>query len=287
MICVMAASGAVGKGTVTALLELGVDPGSTIAAARDPASVNTSDIRAVTFRRADYRDEASMTAAFRGVQTLILIPTKTPAAARCLEHANALAAAKEAGVKRVVFLSIQAAAPVSLFNIAPFILFAESATRQSGMRWTIARMSLYSDPVAEWAPELGRTGRLPYPLRDARIAYVSRRDVSRALAAIAIDDSLDGAIPELTGPAALSMPELARAVSEATGRAVLFDEIGEEEYRKLCHRDNLPEEIVETLVTMYRAAEAQEFSRVTNDISVLTGEAPESVPGALARLLKQ
>jgi len=283
----MAASGAVGKGTVTALLELGVDPGSTIAAARDPASVNTSDIRAVTFRRADYRDEASMTAAFRGVQTLILIPTKTPAAARCLEHANALAAAKEAGVKRVVFLSIQAAAPVSLFNIAPFILFAESATRQSGMRWTIARMSLYSDPVAEWAPELGRTGRLPYPLRDARIAYVSRRDVSRALAAIAIDDSLDGAIPELTGPAALSMPELARAVSEATGRAVLFDEIGEEEYRKLCHRDNLPEEIVETLVTMYRAAEAQEFSRVTNDISVLTGEAPESVPGALARLLKQ
>lgn len=283
----MAASGAVGKATVAALLEQGVDPSSIIAAARDPAPVNISNAGALTFRRADYRDEASMATAFRGAQTLILIPTKTPAAARCLEHAKALAAAKVAGVERVVFLSIQAATPPSLFNVAPFILFAESATRQSGLRWTIARMSLYGDPVADWAPELGRMGRLPYPLRDARIAYVSRHDVSRALAAIAINGNLDGAIPELTGPAALSMPELARAVSEATGSPVLFDPIGEEEYRKICRQDNLPEDIVETLVTMYRAAEAQEFSRVTNDISVLTGKAPESVPGTLARLLRQ
>lgn len=287
MICVMAASGAVGQGTVAALLERGVDPDSIIAVARDPATVNTLNTGALAFRRADYRDEASMTAAFRGAQTLVLIPTKTPAAARCLEHGNALAAAKAAGVERVVFLSIQAATPASLFNVAPFILFAECATRQSGLRWTIARMSLYSDPVADWAPELGRMGRLPYPLKDARIAYVSRQDVSRALAAIVINGNLDGAFPELTGPAALSMPELAATISEATGRPVLFDAIGEDEYRKICRQDNLPEEMVETLITMYRAAEAQEFSRVTNDISVLTGKAPESVAGTLARLLRQ
>jgi NAD(P)H dehydrogenase (quinone) len=287
MICVMAASGEIGKGTVAALLAQGVDAGSIIAAARNPASLNTLNTGAVIFRRADYSDEAGMTTAFRGVQMLILIPTKTPAAARCLEHANALAAAKAAGVDRVVFLSIQAATPASRFNIAPFILFAECATRQSGLRWMIARMSLYTDPIAEWAPELARTGRLPYPLRDARIAYVSRHDISRALAAIAINDNLDGEIPELTGPAALSMPELAETVSKATSSNVLFNTINEDEYREVCRRDSLPEEIVETLVTIYRAAEAQEFSHVTNDILALTGKAPESVPDVLARLLRQ
>jgi NAD(P)H dehydrogenase (quinone) len=279
----MAASSGVGKAAVEALLAQGVEP--IIAAGRNPVSLNLPNSEALAFRRADYRDEASMTTAFCDVETLILIPTKTPPAARCNEHANALAAAKAAGVKRVVFLSIQSAAPASLFNVAPFILFAECATRQSGLRWTLARMSLYTDPIAEWAPELARTGRLPYPVRDARIAYVSRRDIGQALAAIALDDNLSGEILELTGPAALSMPELALAVSKATVSSVLFQSIGEEEYREICRRDNLPGEIIDILVTMYRAAEAQEFSRVTKDIPTLTGKASESVPDALARLL--
>jgi NAD(P)H dehydrogenase (quinone) len=281
----MAASGEVGKGAVAALLAQGVDPGSIVAAARNPVSLSIPNTDALNFRRADYRDEAGMTTAFRGVETLILIPTKTAAAPRCIEHANALAAANAAGVKRVVFLSIQAATPASLFNVAPFILFAECATRQSGLQWTLARMSLYTDPIAEWAPELARTGRLPYPIGNARIAYVSRRDISQALAAIARDNNLNGEILELTGPTAMSMPELALAVSKATGSNVLFQSIGEKEYREICSRDKLPEEIVETLVTMYRAAEAQEFSRVTNDILRLTGKASESVPEALTRLL--
>ena len=285
MICVMAASGEVGKGTVAALLAQGIDPASIVAAGRNPASLNSLNT-AVTFRHADYRDEATMTTAFGGVETLILIPTKTPAGPRCNEHACALAAAKAAGVRRVVFLSLQAATPASRCEVAPFILFAECATRQSGLQWTLARMSLYIDPIAEWAPELARTGRLLYPVRDARIAYVSRSDVSRALAAIARNNSLNGEILELTGPAALSMPELAQAVSTATGSTVLFQSVGEEDYREICRRDNLPEEIVEILVTIYRAAEAQEFSRATTDILSLTGKASESVPEALARLLR-
>jgi NAD(P)H dehydrogenase (quinone) len=287
MICVMAASGEVGKGTVAALVAQGVDPGSIVAAGRNTASLSSSNTGATIFRRADYRDEASMTAAFQGVRTLVLIPTKTPAAARCVEHANALAAAKAAGVARVVFLSIQTATPASRCDVAPFVLFAECAARQSGLRWTIARMSLYIDPIAEWAPELTQTGRLPYPLRDARIAYVSRHDVSRALAAIAMNDDLDGEIPELTGPAALSMPELAQAVSKAAGKSVIFHTIDEEAYREICRKDGLPDEIIDILVTIYRAAEAQEFSRATNDIMALTGKMAESVPDALARLLRQ
>jgi NAD(P)H dehydrogenase (quinone) len=286
VICTMAASGIVGQGTVAALLEQGEDPATIVAAVRTPQSMNAPQAGAFTCRHADYRDQGSMTEAFRGVATLILIPTKTPAAARCIEHANALAAAKTAGVERIVFLSIQAATPASRFNVAPFILFAECATRQSGLRWTFARMSLYTDPIAEWSPELSRTGRLPYPVRDARIAYVSRRDVSSALAAIARNNDLNGEILELTGPAALSMPELASAVSSVSGSTVLFRSISEEEYREMCRRDNLPDEIIDVLATMYRAAEAQEFSHVTNDFLTLTGRPSESVPDTLTRLLK-
>ena len=285
MICVMAATGEVGKATVEHLLRLGVHPSRIVAAGRAPSKMEYLSRAGISVRAADYADGRGMAGAFRGVETLVLIPTKTPAAPRCVEHANALAAARSAGVKRIVFLSVQAATSTSQFNVAPFLLFAESATRQSGMRWTFARMSLYTDPIAEWAPELARMGRLPYPVTQARVAYVTRADVSRSLAAVALRDDLDSRIVEFTGPVALSMPELAVAVSKATGTKISFATISSDEYRELCRKDKLPEEMIDILVTMHKAAEAQEFSHVSGDILALTGIAPESVANALARIL--
>ena len=76
-------------------------------------------------------------------------------------------------------------------------------------------------------------------------------------------------------------------VSKATGANVTFTTITFDEYRELCRKEKLPEEIIDILVTMYEAAEAQEFSNVTDDILKLTGVAPESVGQTLARLLEK
>jgi NAD(P)H dehydrogenase (quinone) len=189
-------------------------------------------------------------------------------------------------VERVVFLSLQAAMPQSLFSIAPFILFAECATRLSGMRWTIARMSLYTDPVIEWIPELAQTHRLPYPAVNARIAYVTRADVGRGLAAIARTGNYHTEIFELTGPAALSMPELAEALSEASGSRIRFESVTDEEFRDVCRKGGTPDGVAEILVSMYHAAEAQEFSNVSSDIESLTGQRPQSIAEAAARFLR-
>ncbi len=284
MIFVMTATGRVGGLTLDALLRQGVLPSQLIAGARNPQKASGMPA-GVEVRKADYTDREGMAAAFRGVETLILIPTITPPGPRCVEHNNALEAAREAGVKRVVFLSIQAAMPESRFAVAAFILFAECATRLSGMEWTLARMSLYIDPVAEWVPELKKMGRLPYPLVNGKIAYITRADVARALAAIARDPKLAGSIVELTGPESLSMPELAQAVSAAAGTEIPFATITEAEYRELCRQDHLPEEVTEMLTSLYRAVEAMEFSHVASDIEKLTGTPPERAADAIARLL--
>lgn len=284
MIFVMAASGEVGRATMRALLEQGVPASQIVGGARDPGKAAELARAGFEIRHADYVDGPGLEAAFQGVETLVLIPTKTLPPARCVEHANALEAAKAAGVKRAVFLSIQAATPQSRFAVAPFILFAECATRISGMQWTLARMSLYSDPLAEWLPELAKMGHLPYPVVNARIAYVARADVARGLAAVARNSGLHEEILELTGPAAPSMPELASIMSDVTGSPIGFRTITGDEYRALCRKDRLPEEMIEFLLTMYHAAEAQEFSKVTNDIERLTGVRPESVGETLARL---
>ncbi len=284
MIFVMAASGGVGRLTVEALLSQGVPPEMVIAGGRNTEKMAVFADLGVKVRHADYVDGKGLVSAYQGVDTLVLIPTKTQPAPRCVEHANALTAAKAAGVKRVIFLSLQAAEPTSLFTVASFILYAESATRLSGMEWTIARMSLYTDPLADWVPALQSMGTLPYPMKDARIAYVSRADIARALAAIALRNNVNGEVVELTGPAALSMPELAAAISIASGTTIGFSSITEDEFREMCRRDHEPEEIIGFLVTLYRAAEAQEFANVSSAIELLTGRPPETVIQAVSRL---
>lgn len=286
MILVMAATGQVGGATVRALLAQGVAPSELIAGVRDRRKAQTLSDSGVAARQADYRDRDGMTTAFSGVDTVILIPSMTLPPERCVEYGNALAAARAAGVKRVVFLSIQAATPQSRFSVAAFILFAECATRLSGLEWTIARMSLYADPVIEWAPTLAQTGRLPYPVQQARIAYVTRADVARGLAAIARDPNLNGKILELTGPDSLSMPELAGELSRVTGAPIHFVPVSDDEYREICRQDHVPEEVTEILVTMYHAAEAQEFANVSSDIETLTGTRPESISQAAAKVLR-
>lgn len=217
MIGVMSASGQLGGGVVRHLQLNGVGPSEIAALTRNPGKLAQFSDRGVAVRAADYSDPATMEQAFQDVETLVLIPPKSPVVARIREHANALEAARNAGVGRTILLSVSSARPDSRSIIAPFYLYAESATRLSGMDWLILRMGLYVDPLADWAPELAESGRLPYPVKRGRVAYVVRNDVARATAAAALSPGTRGEILELTGPAANSMTELAADLSAATG----------------------------------------------------------------------
>jgi len=141
------------------------------------------------------------------------------------------------------------------------------------------------DPVADWMPELVRMGRLPYPVRDGRVAYVSRDDLARALAAACLSGGCVGETYELTGPRALSMPELAEIVARVTGSAVRFESITEEAFAEICRDgEEVPESMIATLASIYRAVDNGEFSRATDHVERLTGRAPEAAEDYLRRM---
>lgn len=271
MIGVMSASGQLGAGVVGHLLRNGVAPTGLAALTRDPAKLRHFADLGVQVKPADYADCTSMAQAFRDVDSLVLIPTKSPVVRRIQEHANALEAARQAGVRRIILLSISAARPDSRSIIAPFYLYAESATRLSGMDWLILRMGLYLDPLADWAPELAATGQLPYPVERGRVAYVVRDDVARATAAAALSPGTRGEVLELTGPAAMSMTELAADLSTATGREIRFRTVSEEAFLNICLQGGEPPLISQILISLYRAVDAGEFARATDHIERLTG----------------
>ena len=282
---VLGATGQLGRKVVQALLDEGAAPEDLIASARSPKKASDLAERGVAVRRADYDEPDTLREAFRETDVLLLIPTSAPAEPRVLQHAHALEAAREAGVRRVAFASVAAAEPTSAFLVAPFILYAESKLRLSGMEWTILRNGMYLDPLAEWAPALVEMGRLPYPVAEGRVAYIARDDLARSLAAACLNTGHEGKLYELTGPEALSMPELAQALSEATGRSITYDQVTEEAYAESCRADGVPEPLVEVLVSMYRAVDNGEFERVTGDVEELTGRPAQTVQTYLNSVL--
>ncbi len=287
---VMAATGQLGRKVVEALLDQGAAPGEVIASARTPTKADDLAARGVTVRRADYEDRDTMRAAFAGTDVLALIPSTAPVEPRILQHHDALEAAREAGVQRVVFSSLSTAAfPASRFLVTPFLLYAESRLRLSGLDWTILRNGMYLDPIAGWTPELVEMGQLPYPVKQGRTAYICRDDLARATAAACLNSEHAGQIYELTGPEALSMPDLAAAVTRASGHRVRFDSVTEDAYAEVCRQGNeyVPEYLIDILISLYRAVDNHEFETVTDHVERLTGTPPEAAEDYLRRVLSE
>lgn len=274
---VIGASGNLGRLVINSLLDQGASPSDLIASVRTPSKAAFLSEAGIEVRRADYDDYESLGSAFKGTDVLLLIPTFASPEPRVIQHGNAVRAADEAGVGRIVFSSVSASSPESLFRVAPFLLYAESKVRQSKAVWTILRNNMYMDSMLGWLPRFEKEGWLPYPLKEGRIAFVTREDLARATAASLLGEGHAGKIYELTGPEALSMPELAKVLSEVTGKEISFDYPSEDDYIRFSNADGASEGMIATMLSIYRAAEAGEWGNATDHVYQLTGQPARSV----------
>jgi NAD(P)H dehydrogenase (quinone) len=282
---VTAATGQLGRKTVDALIDQGFPACDIIASARNTEKARTLFDDRVDIRLADYDKPETLSDAFKGTDVLMIIASLLPVEPRIMQHARLIEAAVQANVQRIVFASFAAAEPTSKFLIAPFSLYAESKLRQCGIDWTILRDGMYLDPVADWIPELVQMGRLPYPVRSGCVAYICRDDIARSLAAACLDAGTRNRLYSLTGPHAVSMPELADIISRVSYENVTFDMVSEEEYAEINRESGVPDYLNDVLVSMYRAVDNGELETVTNHVKELTGRPAEDIESYFARVL--
>lgn len=173
--------------------------------------------------RGDLAEPDTLRPAFDGADALFLL------VAGDAPHA-VLDAAKSAGVRRVVLLSSQGAGtrPASYPHPAGF----EAAVRGSGLDWTVLRPSGFASNAFAWA-ETVRTRRTVFaPFGDVALPVVDPADLAGAAAAVLRGDGHAERTYELTGPAAVSPREQARAIGAAIGAEVAFVELSRAEARQ-------------------------------------------------------
>ena len=129
-------------------------------------------------------------------------------------------AAHAAGVQRIVKLSAQGAeigSPVAYWDWHARI---EAHLERSGIPAAILRPSFLMSNLFAAAPQLRHTGSLIAPAAGARITLIDPADVAAAAVEALLDARHDGRIHQLTGPVAVSYPDVAAELSAVVGSQV-------------------------------------------------------------------
>jgi NAD(P)H dehydrogenase (quinone) len=213
-IAVTAASGRLGHAILGALLDA-TDPARNqlVAVARDPARVNIAGIET---RSGDYRSTAQMTAAFAGIDTVVMISAPVAGGGDRLQlHNDVIAAAVQARVRKIIYTSVisNGAEAGTLFeDFARINLATETAIRASGLEWIIGRNGLYLDlDVVQIRAAASAGGVYRNSGGTGRCGYIAIAELAYAYAQLATSERCNGQCLNLIG-ATGTQAELVRTV---------------------------------------------------------------------------
>ena len=272
MIAVTGATGGVGGRVARALASQGLALRLVV---RDAA--RAPDLGAEV-AEAQYRDGPAMRAAFEGAETVYLV-SASESADRVVEHVSAVDAAAAAGVQRIVYVSFMGAAPDAVFTFARDHAATEERIRSTGLAHVFLRSCMY----AEYVPLLASAeGVIQGPAGDGRGAFVSREDVADVAAAVlAAPAQHDGRTYDVTGPEALNLDEAAAILSEAAGRAVVYERETLEQARESRRPSGAPDWEIEGWVTSYAALPAGDLEPPSDTVQQILDRPPRSLADVL------
>lgn len=219
-ILVTGATGRVGRHVVDQLVQRGA---TVRVLTRDPSKMRFP--AGVEVAQGDLLDIDAMRNAFRGVRTLFLLNAVT--GDEFTQAIVTLNLAREAGVERVVYLSVIHAD--RFVNVPHFAVKsgAERMLQQMGFSATILRPSYFIDNEHMIKDVVIDHGVYPMPIGAKGIAMVDTRDIAEVAAIELIRrDQAPGLLPietiNLVGPDTLTGQQVAGIWSNALGRPIVY-----------------------------------------------------------------
>jgi NAD(P)H dehydrogenase (quinone) len=243
-IVVTGATGQLGRLAVEALLRRGVPASQIVATGRDTSRIKGLADRGVVVRRADFADSDSLTAAFAGVDKLLLISTTT-VDERLGNHRRAIDAALAAGVSLVAYTSMSHADTATTI-LAATHRATEEYLRERNVPSVLLRNNWYLENHTAQLPAVLRQGTVTGAAGQGRISAAARADYAAAAAAVLTTEGHADEVYELGGDEAFTLAEFAAAVSAATGKQISYTDLPgrrrpRHEPRRAVHRLGRPE----------------------------------------------
>lgn len=197
------------------------------------------------------------------------------------DPAALVAAAVDAGVKRIVLNSSQASATRPTAMSHERLRRFEAAVRESGVDWTILRPGNFASNAFAWVESV-RTQRTVYaPFGDVALPAVDPADIAAMAAVALLEDGHAGRAYTVTGPVAVTPREQVAALSRVLGEEVAFVELAREQALEAMSAF-MPPEIAAGTLDIIGAPVAEETA-ISADVETLLGRPAGDFAGWVER----
>lgn len=259
--------------------------GKVIAGTRNTDKLQNFREKGLEVRKVDFNDVEGLPSAFKGVDKLFIISTDSLAipGERLRQHQNAVKAAKAAGVKHIVYTSLNNPDKVKIF-FGPDHKGTEDAIIASGLEYTILRNNWYAQNLDGGIKHALETGELVTSTGDGKVGFITREDCAHVAVAALMNGDLHRTVLDITNEQSVSYPEIAKMLSEISGKEIKFKNVSRAEIEKGLSAMGLPSFVVELFGTYEQTVHDQQLDITNNIVRELTGKSPTSLKDYLRGL---
>lgn len=268
MLLVTGSTGNVGGELVSVLHELGHGVRALV---RDPARAGGIPA-GVEVAVGDLDDTGSIRAALAGVEGVFLVQA-TPGTA---QTETMVAAARSAGVPRLVVLSSLGAVLAPLPTIGETLADRERILRDSGLDVTYLRPNNMMSNALWWADAVRSRNPVVDSIGPGRVTHVDPHDIARVAAVTLTEDGHAGHGYLLTGPEALTTREQVDILAAVLGRDIAFEEVTPGQLAQDSVHNGTPAPEATAMQNLHEMFRAGRAGFRTDDVENLTGTAPRT-----------
>ena len=268
-------TGATGNISSGIIAQLNGSGHSLRALVRNPEKAEELRRQGVEISVGDLEKPWTLGSAFAGVDTVwILAPPGPRAPEQC---SNALWAAKQGGARHVVRMSAFGAAHTASTINSRLHALSDAELVGSGIPFTILKPHFFMQNLMMAVQSVAQQGAMYFALADGKMGLIDSRDISDFAAHVLTSAGHEDKTYTLTGPASLSMHQIAAAIGNAIGKPVAYVPVSVDDARQSMAQMGLDDWTVNLMCDYYAAYSANWGDLVTDDFQRVTGKAPRSI----------
>ncbi len=265
MITVFGATGTTGAPLVDALLAKGA---KVRAVTSDPAKLDALNAKGCEAVTANFTDPAALERACAGADRIYLV---TPAHLDMRRwKANAIEAAKAAGVRHVVLATGLGASPKAKVTFGRWHSETQELLKQSGMDWTFVQPTYFMQNLLWQAQGIAKTG-IYHDDLGGPVAWIDARDIADVAAEALTGSGHEGKTYGLTGPEALTGADIAAILSEVTGRSITCAPLSAEDSKAAMIAGGMQDEVAAAMVELASIAPKGYLAGIETTVSDVLG----------------
>ncbi|MCR1027061.1 SDR family oxidoreductase [Cellulophaga baltica] len=231
-----------------------------------------------------YSDVESLVKAMENVDTVLLISSGDQGD-RMQEHKNVIDTAKKKGVQNIAYTSRSLKDKNTLVNkLMTEHFLTEDYIKESGLKYIIFRNALYMDVLPLFVGKHVFEKGILQSAGNGKVAYVLKAEQAEAIANVLMNENFENQTLNFTGPDAYSFYDVANALTELSGKQVIYKSVEVEPFNKIMLDNGIPEPMVKKIVGFNIDIKNGQEATVTNELQHYLGRKPTNLKEGLKLL---